>query len=301
MKPLSPMKTALFLTFLVVIWGVNWPLSKYALTFAPPILFAGIRTLLGGVILLFIALPRYRKLRFKETWHTYLISGVLNVVLFYGLQTVGLKYLPAGLFSAIVFLHPVLLGIFSWLWLGEEMFGLKVIGLLMGFVGVATISADGFTGQISLVGVLLALGCALSWAVGTFYVKKISGSVDPVWLVTLQLIFGGVFMVCLGSEVESWHSIEWNTPFTLSLLFISVFVIAIGWLVFFVLVGSGEATKVASFTFLIPLVAIVSSVLFMHERITSNLLIGVILVAVSIFFVNANRRILVKKRATSKL
>lgn len=183
MKQLSKAQTAFFLAFLVIMWGVNWPLSKAALAYSPPLLFAGIRTLIGGLLLLLVALPRLQKLRFKQTWHIYLISAILNISLFYGLQTIGLNYLPAGLFSAIVFFQPVLMGIFSWMWLGESMFALKLVGLAVGFAGVAVISAAGFSGHISVTGILLALGSAISWALGTVFMKKQEAVLIPFgWL-----------------------------------------------------------------------------------------------------------------------
>lgn len=174
-KQLSKIQTALMLAFLVTVWGINWPLTKAALAYSPPLLFAGIRTLIGGLLLLMVVLPRFKKLRFKETWPIYLISAILNITLFYGLQTVGLNYLHAGLFSAIVFFQPVLMGVFSWLWLGESMYPLKIAGLILGFAGVAVISAAGFGGHISIAGILLALGSAVSWALGTVYVKRTGG------------------------------------------------------------------------------------------------------------------------------
>ncbi|MFE4898500.1 DMT family transporter [Peribacillus butanolivorans] len=286
MKQISRTNTALLLIFLVVVWGVNWPLSKMALNYTPPILFAGTRTILGGLILLIFALPRYKKLRFKKTWHFYLISAFLNIILFYGLQTVGLGFAPAGLFSAIVFIEPVLLGIFCWIWLGESMYGLKIIGLILGFAGVAIISAGGFTGNVSAIGIILALGSALSWGLGTVFIKKTGDRVDSIWMVTLQLIMGGIFLLSVGSSVESWSNIQWKFPFIINLLFISIFVIAFGWLAFFTLVGSGEASKVGSFTFLIPLIAILCSSFMLHEKITLNLLVGLVFILISILFVN---------------
>ncbi|MFU2014404.1 DMT family transporter [Peribacillus butanolivorans] len=286
MKQISRTNTALLLIFLVVVWGVNWPLSKMALNYTPPILFAGTRTILGGLILLIFALPRYKKLRFKKTWHFYLISASLNIILFYGLQTVGLGFAPAGLFSAIVFIEPVLLGVFCWIWLGESMYGLKIIGLILGFAGVAIISAGGFTGNVSAIGIILALGSALSWGLGTVFIKKTGDRVDSIWMVTLQLIMGGIFLLSVGSSVESWSNIQWELPFIINLLFISIFVIAFGWLAFFTLVGSGEASKVGSFTFLIPLIAILCSSFMLHEKITLNLLIGLLFILISILFVN---------------
>ncbi|WCK55058.1 DMT family transporter [Aneurinibacillus sp. Ricciae_BoGa-3] len=290
MKQLSRMQTGLLIVFLVIMWGVNWPLSKFALSYTPPVLFAGMRTFIGGILLLFIALPKYKQIRFKQTWPMYVISAIFNIILFYGLQTVGLVYLPAGLFSVIVFLQPVLLGIFAWLWLGESMFGLKVLGLFLGFAGVATVSAKGLSGHISIIGIVLALGCALSWAIGTVYVKKIGSLVDSIWLTTLQLIIGGLFLMGTGSVTESWSSIVWNVPYTVDLLFISIFVIAAGWLVFFKLVGSGEASKVASYTFLIPLVALITGILFFNEPFTIYIVIGLILIAISIGLVNSKPR-----------
>lgn len=283
---LSRKKSVLLLSFLVIVWGVNWPLSKMALNYTPPILFAGLRTVLGGLILLLFALPNYKKLRFKETWHLYFISALLNIIIFYGFQTVGLGYMAAGLFSAIVFIQPVLLGIFSWMWLGESMYGLKIIGLILGFAGVAIISAGGFTGDISAIGIFLALGSAIGWALGTIFVKKTGTRVDSIWMVTLQLIIGGLFLLCVGSGVESWSSIQWQIPFISNLLFISIFVIAFGWLAFFTLMGSGEASKVGSYTFLIPLIAIICSSFLLHESITVRLLIGLLFIVISICFVN---------------
>ncbi|WAH37115.1 DMT family transporter [Alicyclobacillus dauci] len=290
MEGISRTRAALLITFLVIMWGVNWPLTKIALQYTPPILFAGIRTVLGGLLLLIVAIPRRHLLRFKQTWHIYVISSLLNIVLYYGLQTVGLKYLPAGLFSVIVFLQPVLLGILSWAWLGESMYGLKVAGLVLGFAGVAVISGGSLSGHLSVVGVLLALGSAVAWALGTAYVKKTSETVDSIWLVTVQLIIGGLAMTALGSGVESWSSIVWNVPFISILAFIAVFVIAAGWLVFFILIGSGEASKVASYTFLIPLISILIGTIFLHEPFTMYLLAGLVLIVVSIYFVNRPRK-----------
>jgi drug/metabolite transporter (DMT)-like permease len=286
MGKISRMQTMLLILFLVTVWGVNWPLSKIALSYTPPVLFSGMRTLLGGILLLIVAVPRYKRLRLRETWAIYLLSALFNVVLYYGLQTVGLKYMPAGLFSAIVFLQPVLVGIFSWIWLGESMYGLKIAGLILGFCGVGIISSGGMSAHVSLLGILLALGSALSWALGTVYVKKKSSAVDPIWLVTLQLIVGGVFMTALGSGVESWSNIVWTPAFVLCLLFISIFVIAIGWLVFYKLMDSGEAGRMASFTFLIPLVAILIGTVFLHEPVTLSLLAGLVLILFSIYLVN---------------
>jgi drug/metabolite transporter (DMT)-like permease len=286
MKLFTNKQTMILLIFLVVMWGLNWPLTKIGLLYAPPLLFAGIRTFIGGLVLLLFALPRYKQLHFQQTWYIYFISAVLNIVLYYGLMTFGLMYMPAGLFSAIVFLQPVLLGIFSWMWLGESMFTLKVIGLILGFLGVAIISIAGITSHASILGIILALGTAFAWTFGTLFVKKTSGAVDSFWLVSLQLIIGGLFLIGSGSITESWSNIIWNTTFICNLLFIAIFVIAFGWLTYFILIGSGEASKVGAYTFMIPVISNIVSIMFLHEKITMNLVVGLLLIFISIAFVN---------------
>ncbi len=300
MVPLSRTRTAVYLSFLVIMWGVNWPLSKYALEFCPPLLFAGLRIFIGGLLLVLFALPHYKKLDLKHTWHIYLISSALNIISFYILQTIGLKYLPAGLFATIVFFQPVLLGICSWLWLGEKMFFGKMVGLILGFLGVAAISINGGAGEISSVGILLGLGSAICWAFGTLYMKKTADRVDAVWVVALQIFIGGIVLFVAGSSVESWDQIVWVMPFIWTLLFISVFVTALGWLAFFALVRSGEASKVGSFTFLIPLIAIITSVLFLGETVSLKLVAGLVLIVSSIVLVNAKPKSLRAERSLSR-
>jgi len=163
---------------------------------------------------------------------------------------------------------------------------LKFAGLILGFAGVGVICLGGLAGHISIIGVLLALCTAVSWAFGTVFMKRTAQKVDGIWLTTLHIIIGGLFLLALGTGTESWSSISWNIQFTLSLLFISIFVIAFGWLAFFTLVSSGEASKVSTYTFLIPVISILVSSFFLHEAVTINLIVGMIIVVLSIVLVN---------------
>lgn len=71
------------------------------------------------------------------------------------------------------------------------MYGLKIVGLILGFAGVAIMSIGGITGDVSTIGIILALISAIAWGLGTVFVKKTSDRVDSIWMVTLQLIIGG--------------------------------------------------------------------------------------------------------------
>ncbi|MDO3411884.1 DMT family transporter [Saccharibacillus sp. CPCC 101409] len=291
MTNLSPKKTLGMVLFLVLIWGINWPLTKMALDHTPPLLFSGMRTLLGGLILLPVALlTRPGKLRWKSNAGIYIALALLNIVGYYGLQTIGIGYLPAGLFSTLVFLQPILLGIFSRLWLGESLGRLKAAGLLLGFAGVGVISLGGLEGRLSPLGIALALLSALCWALGTIYTKKQGARIDSVWAVTVQLLLGGTALMLLGSGTESWSAVQWTPDFIGILLFISVFVIAGGWMIYFLLIENGEVSTVGAYTFLIPVLSNVFSIVLLRESATITLLIGLLMIAGSIMLVNRRTR-----------
>ncbi|RXY99132.1 DMT family transporter [Fictibacillus sp. S7] len=300
MKKTSPWLNAFFIAVLVMTWGVTWPISKVALNDCPPILLSGFRSLGAGILLFLFSLNRLDKLHFSEKWKMYFISGLFNSVLFYGLQTIGLLFVPAGLFSVIVYLQPVLIGIIAWLWVGEAMTALKLTGLLLGFAGVATISLGGLSSHISSIGIVLGILTAFSWAVGTVYMKRISVKVDGIWLITIQSIFGGLIMTGVGSGYEGFSSIVWSTPLLLTLLFLALFSVAIAWLIYFHLISNGNASKIASFNFLVPLISILIGILFLDEPFTYYQLAGLFLIIVSIYLVN-RKPVMLTKRTRANL
>ncbi|MFP7201842.1 DMT family transporter [Lysinibacillus halotolerans] len=289
-KESSKLTSYVLLTLLIVIWGVSWPIYKNGVSFMPPLLFAGVRAFIGGIILFFIAWQNRRFLQFRKNWQYYVISATLNIVLYLGIQTVGLIYLPGGLFSVLVYFQPVLLGILAWLFLGEGMTITKIIGLIIGFIGILLVSIEGLTIHLSIIGVSLALATALVWASGVVYVKKNKEKVDPYWMVVMQLVIGGAFLLTAGFIVEDVQLISWNGELISSIIWGSTAGMAIAQFLYYKLINEGEASKVGAFTFIVPIISVIISAIFLDETITINLFFGMILVGTSIYLVNYQRK-----------
>ncbi|MEK3934975.1 DMT family transporter [Sporosarcina sp. FSL W7-1349] len=283
-------KTTIALLLLIFFWGASWSVYKMALPYTPPLLFAGMRALIGGLLLAAFVFAKRSEIQWRRHWKKYVISAIFNSILFFGLQTVGLIYLPGGLFSVLVYFQPVLLGIFAWLWLGEYMAPVKILGLFVGFIGIIIVSLDGLHVHISVIGVVLGLLTALCWALGTVYVKKVSREINAFWMVAMQSIIGGSVLLGVGSITESWSAIEWNIPVLVGIGYGATFGIPISYVIYYTLVNAGEASKVGSFTFLVPIIAVFIGTVFFGEPLTFTLLIGLALVGLSIYFVNYNGR-----------
>lgn len=286
MKQLSPIRQIILIAALVLLWGVSFPINKMMLQYTPPLLFAGMRTLAGAILLVLFLLPKRQHIQWKRHKHVYIISSLLNVVLFFGLQIYGLKMMSSGLFSVLVYLQPVLVALFAWIWLGEQMSVLKAIGLGFGILGVAAISTRGEAGHMSGLGVILGIGTSVSWALGTVYVKRVSSVVHFMWLAAMQCMIGGIILIFAGSLVEPWNAIHWSPVYWAGMGYSSILGVAGSWILYFTLVRSGEASVVTSYTFLVPIVSVLAGMLFLHESFTLYLWFGLIFIGISIGMVN---------------
>jgi drug/metabolite transporter (DMT)-like permease len=157
----------LVIVAVVLAWGSTFAAIKVGLEAAPPILFAGLRALIGGAVMAVLAGFRSGPPRLAANARDYSVLTVLNVVAFFGLQTLGLLELASGLAAVLTYLQPVLVGVIAWRLLGESMTPAKVAGLLLGFAGIVVVSAGAFAGHVSGLGVGYAAGGAVAWALGT--------------------------------------------------------------------------------------------------------------------------------------
>lgn len=272
---------------LILIWGSGFPIIKIGLSYAPPILFSGIRMFLGGLIMVAVAAIWGGSFRISRIWHIYLISALFNVILFIVLQTYTLYYLTSGLAVVLIYLQPILVGILAWFWLGETLSAMKITGLLLGMAGVAFISTleDAMNG-ISPLGIVIGVGAALVWAIGTVYFKAIQNKVTILWLVAGQFLIGGLMLLILGLSVEPWSAIEWKGPFWFSLLYTSLIGVAVAWVLWFGLIQAGQASSVSAYTFAVPLVSILMGTILLNEKITLSLFIGGAFIVSGIYLVN---------------
>jgi drug/metabolite transporter (DMT)-like permease len=273
------------IVLLVLAWGSTFAAVKVGLDSAPPLLFAGLRSMLGGALMVVLAFVRSGTPRLRECWPAYALLTLLNVVLFFSLQTLAILELPSGLAAVLIYLQPVLTGVLAAPLLGESLTWLKVGGLLVGFAGIVVVSAGAIEGHVSGLGVGYAVAGALAWALGTIAFKRYADQVDVWWAVALPFLVGGVVMTLGGAAVEG-TAVAWSGEFVVAFVYSAGVGTALSWSLWFGLVGSGEAGRVASYIFFVPLVSLVIGAVYLHETLGPSLLAGAALVIVGVFLVN---------------
>ena len=278
---------------LVLFWGSAFAVVKVGLGYSPPLLFAGLRTLIGGLAMVLAAFLWGGSPNLRRDWPVFLLLALFNVVLFIGFQTYAIVYLPSGSAAVLVYLQPILVGLLAWPILGETLTVAKITGLLLGFSGIVAVSAgslSGAAGALSPLGVTLGAVSALCWALGTVFFKKYEARVSTLWAVAVPFVAGGAVLTAFGLSVEEWGEITWNTPFVASILYSGLVGISLAWVIWFALVRAGEASQVASYIFVVPLTAVLIGVLFLDEPLGYTLLIGAAFVVSGIYLVNREPR-----------
>ena len=274
--------------FLVVFWGTSFPVIKVGLGYSPPALFAGVRTLLCGLMVLPAALVWGGSANLRRDWAVHLLLAAFNVVGFMGLQTLTILYMPSGPAAVVIYVQPILVGLLAYLFLGEELSAAKVAGLLLGFFGVVAVSVGSFSGASlgTPLGVVFGLGSAVSWTLGTVYFKKYGERLSITWAVAAQFMLGGIFLTGFGLVLEPVSEISLTGTFVASLLYVAVAGTALAWLLWLGLVRVGEASRVAAYVFFVPLVSILIGVLFLNEALSLWLLAGAALIVLGTYLVN---------------
>ncbi len=249
-------------------------------------IFAGLRTLSGGLAMLLVATVWGGDSHLRRDWPIFLLLASFNVVFFIGFQTLAILYLPSGTAAVLVHLQPILVGLLAWLILGEQLSFVKIIGLVLGFSGIVAVSTGSISGLLSPIGLVFGVASALFWALGTVYFKRYESRISTMWTVAMTFVIGGAVLTAFGSLVERWSAISPTGALFASLTYLALVGVAAAWLIWFGLIRAGEASRVAAYVFFVPLVGIVIGAIFLGEQLTPSLLVGAAFTVSGIYLVN---------------
>ena len=169
---------------LILAWGSTFASIKVSLEGCPPMLLAGGRCVIGGALVALVAVMLERRPGLRGNLAPYAALALLNVIGFFGLQTLAIDHLPSGYASLLLYLQPVLTVLLA-APLGEALTPARLVGALTAFVGVAVVS---FHPDRTVTTVGIALGPVVAVALGWWLLDETVG-----W----SLVIGTV-LVCAG-------------------------------------------------------------------------------------------------------
>jgi drug/metabolite transporter (DMT)-like permease len=275
-----------WMTLVALLWAICFPFIVIGLPDAPPLLFAALRALLAGVLLLAWAmcLRSQRPVRLKPADLVSLgFIGLSFTAMGFGGMFLGAGQLSPGLATVLASTQPLIAAVMAAVFLGEVLRIRVVLGLLTGFCGVLVLSVpglgDGNPGYLS--GVAWVMVAAIGTAAGNVWLKRMAGG--PALLpMAVQLLIGALLLL-LASVLagETWQ-VQWTSGFTGSLLALSV--LATAWMIvlWYRLLARAPLNRLNVFTFLTPAFGLGIGYLFFDERMSPFQLSGIAVILIGI-------------------
>lgn len=265
--PITP-AGLMFLAITSVGWGFNWPVTKYLLSELPPLTMRGTTGVIGAGLLALLAVFSGQSLRVpREMWPRLVLAAMLNVACWMALMGLALLWLPASEAALIAYTMPIWASILAWPVLGERPNLLRVISLLMAFAGLASImGGNGLAASAAkLPGIVMALGGAVGFAVGTVLAKKLPLNLPPLSAAAWQIGIGCLPVAVVGllaekADITALSNLGWVLIF-----YSTVIQFCVAYVAWFAALARLPASVAAIGTMAVPVIGVAASAVALGE------------------------------------
>lgn len=291
-RVMSPVQWAM-LVGLSVLWGGSFFFAGVAVREVPPLTVAAVRAA-GAALILNAALPLVglRLPKGVAIWGAFAIMGVINNVIPFALIFWGQSHIPSGLASILNATTPLsTIVVAHWATSDEKMAGHRLLGVLVGFFGVAAMVGP----QMLLAGLganvfaqLAVVLAGFSYACAGVYGRRFARlGVSPVLTATGQVTASGLVLVPVALLVDQpWLLPSPSVPVWASLVGLAALSTALAYVVYFRILAAAGATNLLLVTFLIPVSAVTLGAVVLGERLEPRHFVGMALISLGLAFID---------------
>jgi len=277
-------RASLLVACLVLIWGCNWPVNKVVLSHISPLWFACLRVAMGSISLFLVQAFRTEgvKLPARADLPVVLSIGLVQVAAVMALVQLGLANVPAGRSAILSYTTPVWVVPGAILILGERLRLAKSIALLLGLAGVAVMfnpAAFDWSNHTAVVGNGYLLAAAALWAGSIIHVRAHRWQGTPLILAPWQMLIGLIPLFALAWSVEGPPP---HVSFSLGTLVLAIYsgplITAFPFWALVTVSRTLPAVTTSLTLLLVPMIGLLSSVIFLTEQINATLIVGPLLI-----------------------
>lgn len=291
---LTRWKVILAFALVYVFWGSTYLGIGIAVEHLPPALMCATRFSVAGVVLLAWCALTGRRIRYssRELFHMAVVGILLlmggNLTLSYAERVV-----PTGLAALLIAVTPLWFLVLDSLLLGDHHISHRgKIGLLLGIAGIVVLIwpkliTPAAIGRRELWWSLALLAGSFSWALGSVLSKKWQIAADPFSATAWQVTFAGLGNLIFALLFEKLSDVTWTARGVGAILYLIVCGSWIGYTAYIWLLQHVPTSKVATYAYVNPVVAVFLGWLVLHERIDHFILLGSAVVVASVVLVTS--------------
>ncbi len=286
---------------MTLFWGGAFISAHQVAQHAGPFSAAFVRfAIASGLLMIFIRSRSTLKPKLQRKHIVWLLLlGLTGIFGYNALFFEGLKTVEASRAALIIANTPITIALLSVIFLKEKLTLLRSLGILISISGALLVISRGklsvFTDQSLTWGELCILGCVLCWAVYSLIGKVVMTDLLPLQGVTYACVIGTVALFFpavaegLFRQVGGYSLFVW-----LHLIYLGVFATVVGFIIFYQGIRQIGPVKTGLFINLVPIFAVILSVIFLHESVTKSLIVGAGLVITGVYL--TNRKISKRKK-----
>lgn len=292
----SPAIRILCYCAIYVLWGASFLAIRVIVATAPPLLAAAVRFLIAGAILFLWSAVRGVPLPTVREWRSAALLGAVMFAADYGPLFWAEQRVPSGIAAIISALIPVWIAAFEWTRSRSRMPVRLLIGTACGLGGVVSLSlTPGHvkSDRIELLPLLALLVGTIAWAVGTIWSRRLPLPNSRPMSAAIQMMLGGatlgVVSVLVG-DAPHFSPAQLNARVLLSMLYLIIGASILAFTAYMWLLGHEPATRVASYAYVNPVIAVLLGWSLGGERLSLQVILGMVLVLAGVIAVLRSRR-----------
>lgn len=299
MKEKYSFKAYLAWATICIVWGTTYLAIRIGVSELPPMLFAGFRWLVAGLLMtILLNLRGYVFPKLNDLKHLAIV-GILLIGIANGLVVVAEQWLPSGLTALILSSLPFwVVGLESLLPKGPKINWLIISGLFLGTSGVVLIFAKDLNVAIELntfLGGLCLLGAVVSWSVGSIYWKYKPTNVRPLMGASVQMLIAGILQTILGFILGEQSSFTLTQNGFLALSYLILFGSILGYASYIYSVTNLPLSLVSTYAYINPVIAIILGWYFLDEPLTVTVFIAAGLILIGVALVKRGGTLAIRK------
>lgn len=289
-----------------VIWGSTYLLNKIAVTELPPFLLASLRFVTAGLLIFGLCKLSGKSLSIsRRQLRSTIIAGFLFLTVGNGLVVWALKYVDSGFAALGISAQPLAVLLLMRVVDGKKVRPMSMVGVLFGFVGIyLLVSQSQITNQEnSLLGMGMILLAIISWASASLFVGRAELPSNYFVNTGYQMCFGGIFLY-IGSLLfgEQWIApTAWQVSTQISMILLVLFGSIVAFTSFNYLLRKVSPDKVATSTYVNPVIALLLGWYFLNEQISMQSVVAAMVLLTGVYFINSRKRILVLSRFSNRI
>ncbi|GAA4808585.1 EamA family transporter [Litoribaculum gwangyangense] len=292
--PKKPVVIVLAFFAIYVIWGSTYLLNKIAVTELPPFKLAAIRFIVASILIFIIAkLLKVNISISKQQFKNTIIAGFLFLTFGNGVVVWALKFVDSGFAALEISAQPLVVLILMRIFQGKKIATMSYIGVVLGFIGIYLLVSQKqlISQENQMVGMIMIFVCMISWASGSLFVGKADLPSNYFVNTGYQMLTGGI-MLAIASLFfgETWSlPTQWSTTVQWSMLGLILFGSIVAFTAFNYLLKVVSPEKVATSTYVNPIIALFLGWWILNETITLQSIIAAVVLLTGVYFINTNR------------